>query len=212
LLIYPLVYLALWTLPLINDLLDYSDYFVRHPSFPLSLTSVMLLSFRGGVDAAIFCWREKPWRNIQQASGKKQSRLRGLRHVKNWRSWWSGRVVWLRRMRDPGGARRVSDANAVAEMEIRQARQLWWWEEEGKKRGDSVWMGIDSMPTDSEREKKKKRGRVSEIQFDSVKEDGTEGRAVDGEGVDGEVVDEGKMEAVRLWRDRQVDAGECSAV
>lgn len=116
-------------------------------------------------------------------------------------------------MSDPGGARRVSDANAVAEMEMRQARQLWWWEEEGKKRRDSVWMGTDSMPADSEREKKKKkRGRVSEIQFDGVEEDGTEGRVVDGEGVDEGVVDEGKMEAVRLWRDRQVDAGECSAV
>ncbi|KAL7267437.1 G protein-coupled receptor gpr1 [Rhizina undulata] len=68
--IYPLVYALMWVPSLVSTSLQYKDYFVTHPNFPLAC----LVSFTVPVQCAVDCWlftiREKPWRHIPQSNGK----------------------------------------------------------------------------------------------------------------------------------------------
>ena len=62
--IYPLVYLAVWTVPFASHCLQYSDYFSRNPPFALQCASVSILALQCAVDCCLFAFREKPWRHI----------------------------------------------------------------------------------------------------------------------------------------------------
>lgn len=77
LLIYPLVYLAVWTCPFISHLLGGRDI-----PFPLLVASLFSLSIQGAADALVFSLREKPWRQIQRDRGNDGSR--------QLRVWWRG--------------------------------------------------------------------------------------------------------------------------
>jgi G protein-coupled receptor GPR1 len=162
--IYPLVYLLLWTLPFVAHCLSYSDHFVMHPIFPLNLLNVTILSLLGAVDAWIFCWRERPWRRM-----KGQKRLRSLRKTDFWGGWWNQRVAWWQKMTARGDSRRggVDDVSVSGNPTIEMGPMtpmptpmLWWWEEEGRKRGDSVWIGTDGN-IESERRKSKSKSKLT---------------------------------------------------
>lgn len=75
LLIYPLVYLAVWICPFVSHLLG-----GRNVPFPLMIASLFSLSIQGAADALIFSLREKPWQQIE--SGGEDERVRPLRN------WW----------------------------------------------------------------------------------------------------------------------------
>lgn len=55
--IYPVVYVAVWTLPFIVHLTGYG----RGVPFGVRMASVCCLCLHGAIDAAIFSWKEKPW-------------------------------------------------------------------------------------------------------------------------------------------------------
>lgn len=77
LLVYPLVYLAVWTCPFVSHLLGGRDI-----PFPLLVASLFSLSIQGAADALVFSLREKPWRQIQrdrEDNGNRQLRV-----------WWRG--------------------------------------------------------------------------------------------------------------------------
>jgi hypothetical protein len=58
--VYPIVYVVLWTPPsIINIMMFFS---AAHLPTWLTILSTLCLTLMGGVDCAVFLWREKPWR------------------------------------------------------------------------------------------------------------------------------------------------------
>lgn len=68
--IYPLVYALMWVPPLISDSLQYTDYFARHPSFPLQCIVSFTLPIQCAVDCWLFATREKPWNRVNHGGRK----------------------------------------------------------------------------------------------------------------------------------------------
>lgn len=77
LLIYPLVYLAVWVCPFISHVLG-----GRNVPFPLLIATIFSLSIQGAADALVFALREKPWQQIE--NGREDEENRPLR------VWWRG--------------------------------------------------------------------------------------------------------------------------
>lgn len=142
--IYPAVYLLMWTIPFASHCLQYSDYYVKNPIFGLTIVATCMLSLQAGVDCIVFSWREKPWRRIPE--GHKFS-MDGLRAS------FSGRDD-----QTPNSSKKTSVA-VESDLEpgvsactprdpgsgpSSRATSAHWWEAEGKRRKDSVWLGTDS--------------------------------------------------------------------
>ena len=158
--VYPLVYLLMWTIPFANHCLVYSDAYVEHPSPALTTISTIMLALQGGVDCWLFCWRERPWKAARRQRERLCRRRKREEKRKN-----------RERQKDV-------EAEAVASIQTRRLSQLLrsksnnsyrpftrpsppprdstvgshWWEEEGRRRRDSVWMGTDrsNSPEDTE--------------------------------------------------------------
>ena len=64
--IYPLVYALMWMPPLFSHALQFTDWFVQNPSFPLQCVVAFTLPFQCFVDCWLFTIREKPWRYIPE--------------------------------------------------------------------------------------------------------------------------------------------------
>lgn len=130
--IYPLIYLLMWSFPFASHALNYDDRYVNRPIFWLSIVQTCSLALQAGVDSVVFSLREKPWRRIDDSS-----RL-SIPHFK-------GRVVGSmygvkRRSRSqPTQASRMPSTNQM------KRNSSHWWEAEGRKRKDSVWMGTDML-------------------------------------------------------------------
>ena len=62
--LYPIVYLLMWTIPLIAHAFKYNDRYAKRPLYSLTLLSVLCRLLIGFVDCVVFCAREKPWRHI----------------------------------------------------------------------------------------------------------------------------------------------------
>ena len=67
--VYPMVYLLMWTIPLVSHGFRYADRFAKQPLFILSLLSLLFRILIGTVDCVVFCIREKPWRHISRTNG-----------------------------------------------------------------------------------------------------------------------------------------------
>lgn len=67
--IYPLLYFVLWLPPFVQHLMNYSNHWVQHPVFGLSLLVFACISSMGAVDCIVFSLREKPWRHIPGSDG-----------------------------------------------------------------------------------------------------------------------------------------------
>jgi G protein-coupled receptor GPR1 len=120
--VYPLVYLLMWTFPFASHCLLYSDYYAAHPPFWLSIVTVASLSLQAGVDCIVFSWRERPWGRVEGDGGE-------------WRGVLGG---W-----NEGNER--GEGKETAGKETREKRDESWWEAEGRKRKDSVWMGTEQV-------------------------------------------------------------------
>lgn len=121
--VYPLVYLIMWTFPFASHCLLYSDYYAAHPPFWLSVITIASLSLQAGVDCLVFSWSERPWNRIESSHGS-----------------WSS-VVGLFRVKSDTG--QLSPSTLVDEQSGK--RDSNWWEAEGRKRKDSVWLGTDQV-------------------------------------------------------------------
>ncbi|PHH75559.1 hypothetical protein CDD80_2260 [Ophiocordyceps camponoti-rufipedis] len=64
--IYPMVYMGLWTVPLICHIMSLLD---RGETLGLSLASIASLSLQGVADALVFLVVEKPWRQPRHGGG-----------------------------------------------------------------------------------------------------------------------------------------------
>lgn len=67
--IYPIVYMILWSIPFIVNIMNYTDYYAQHPVFPLSIMTTFMLTAMTHVDVVVFCLRERPWRHIPGSDG-----------------------------------------------------------------------------------------------------------------------------------------------
>jgi G protein-coupled receptor GPR1 len=125
--IYPLVYMIMWSFPFASHALNYSSYYVMHPIFWLSVVQTVMLSLQAGVDSIMFSISEKPWRKAE--AGSKLS------------------VPFLRRRSDALLQRRSPDNSATSttspnsEQPASPTKAPMWWEAEGRRRKDSVWLG-----------------------------------------------------------------------
>ena len=128
--IYPAVYLAMWAFPFASHCLTYSDYYATHPPFWLSILSTCCLALQAGVEAVVFSWRERPWAMVDEKSPLSMS---SVRH--------SVRRSILCQPADEAGQPEHDDT----QHQPLPKRDASWWEEEGRKRKDSVWMGTDTL-------------------------------------------------------------------
>ena len=130
--IYPLIYILMWSFPFAYHALTYDDYYVAHPVFWLAIVQTIMLSLQAGVDSIVFSWREKPWRRIDDnsrysipfLSQKGKELVTGSRQGSKTRS-------------APGSFDAEADPT-------KSNRSSLWWEAEGRKRRDSIWLGTDS--------------------------------------------------------------------
>jgi G protein-coupled receptor GPR1 len=140
--VYPLVYMGMWILPFVADVLLFEDPMTISPPFALGCAAAIFGCSQAAVDSWLFFTREKPWKHIHETDGSFWGSL------KFW-SGWNG-VRRKRRKREPGKTRdeMVRDSRAAyhrREEELAQRRLVAvqgaqsggdrrdrsWWEAEG---------------------------------------------------------------------------------
>lgn len=139
--IYPAVYLFMWIFPFAAHCTLYNDYYVEHPIYWLTILSTCMFSLQAAADCIVFSWREKPWRRISEDSKFVLHSIRpsfSIRHgsVKNRSAVPSIAIA-------PDEELGPADHAHGSSMTNRNAGNNWW-EAEGRKRKDSVWLGVDS--------------------------------------------------------------------
>jgi hypothetical protein len=124
----------MWSFPFASHALNYDDYYVNHPIFWLAVVQTCSLALQAGVDSVVFSLREKPWKRIDEKSRW------SVPHFK-------GRILGSI---DRGTSKGKGTSNAASAQSsqlamVNQAKRTSanWWEAEGMKRKDSVWMGTD---------------------------------------------------------------------
>ena len=121
--IYPLIYVLMWTFPFANHISMYFTYIVQHPIFWLSIMSTLSLALQAGVNGLVFSIKEQPWRRIDPQS----------RFSINF-------CFWIHKA--------TPDHAPEDETEVEKPPapdNSHWWEAEGRRRRDSVWMGTDVL-------------------------------------------------------------------
>jgi G protein-coupled receptor GPR1 len=139
--IYPVVYVLMWVFPFVSHCLQYSDYFVVHPPFWLNMVATCSLALQAGADCAVFSWREKPWRRVRRNGGREKVAKERLRRMS---AWTLGRGTIGKISVGAGGGMGGGEPPPVAN-KSGWKHDSHWWEEEGKKRKDSVWLGTDTI-------------------------------------------------------------------
>lgn len=131
--IYPLVYIIMWSFPFASHALTYSDYYVMHPIFWLAVVQTAMLSLQAGVDSTLFSWMERPWNRIDGNSRLSMAFLK--RQSKS--------LLERHRPEKNGPSKPTLVAEETAAPIKRNPN---WWEAEGRRRNDSVWMGTSTYP------------------------------------------------------------------
>ncbi|EXJ75387.1 uncharacterized protein A1O5_02083 [Cladophialophora psammophila CBS 110553] len=129
--IYPLVYIIMWSFPFASHALNYSNYYVQHPIFWLSLVQTIMLSLQAGIDSMLFSWTEKPWRRVESSSKFSIPFLR--RRSKG----------FLQRQGSETQSTSLSEGGVKREPSAKQNSH--WWEAEGRRRNDSIWLGTNTI-------------------------------------------------------------------
>ncbi|KAL2429762.1 hypothetical protein ABEF95_010972 [Exophiala dermatitidis] len=131
--VYPAVYVVMWSFPFAQHVLYYNDYYVRHPVFWLNLVVSMMLSLQAGADGIIFSWAEKTRRREEDPS---------LRCALQ-RAW--ERVKTMVGRGSPDGeesaTQPVERVSSRGQHNDQPPRTRHWWEAEGRRRRDSIWLG-----------------------------------------------------------------------
>ena len=195
--IYPAVYMLMWLIPFLGHCLNYSDHFWRNPVFTIQCCVVIVIPLQCAVDCWLFAYREKPWQYIRGSEGTfwnsfafwthgrhgKAGRMPPVREVgdqcpgKSEREMSAdsrlayqrrddeiARMTALRmtRAEDPGSKQSSSAVNG-------RGNDVNWWEEEARRRQDSVWMWTEGSgePVWSKRERVSTVSTIEEENEDS---------------------------------------------
>ncbi|KAI9894985.1 MAG: hypothetical protein M1814_000207 [Vezdaea aestivalis] len=165
--IYPIVYMFMWIVPFISHCMQYTDYWTENPSFVLTCFVNVIVPLQCAVDCWLFSTREKPWRYIPGSPGTFTTSFLFWTHDRTGEAAGKSSVPTARH--GPGKSRAEMAAEArvaykrreeemarsseaiqerarerKASLARRGGRDKSWWDEEGKRRRDSVLM--DSIP------------------------------------------------------------------
>ena len=66
--IYPMVYLMVWLIPFVVNIMNYTSW-AQHPVYALQILQVIMLTMMTTIDVVVFSWRETPWRHIPGSDG-----------------------------------------------------------------------------------------------------------------------------------------------
>ena len=121
----------MWSFPFASHALSYSDYYVMHPIFWLAVLQTAMLALQAGVDSIVFSWMERPWRRIDG-----NSRL-SIPFLKR-----QSKALLERRCAEKNGSSRPVPVAEEIAMPVQ--RNPHWWEAEGRRRNDSVWLGTST--------------------------------------------------------------------
>ena len=67
--IYPCIYMILWVIPFVANVMNYSDYWAQNPVFVLRMLQLLCVTIMTFMEVVIFSWRERPWRHIPGSDG-----------------------------------------------------------------------------------------------------------------------------------------------
>ncbi|KIW43991.1 uncharacterized protein PV06_05035 [Exophiala oligosperma] len=129
--VYPLVYIIVWTFPFVFQVRLYNEYYVKHPVYWINILSVIMLSLQAGADCILFSWTEKPWRRI--ASNSRFSLPAVHRR---------SRAIFRRTHRKQSPP---NTSQQEAHEQSQPKRVVHWWEAEGRRRRDSVWLHTSTI-------------------------------------------------------------------
>ncbi|RCK64799.1 G protein-coupled receptor GPR1 [Candida viswanathii] len=74
--IYPFAYCFVWLFPFILQATQFNYELKHHPVYWLNVLGAFMQPFNGFVDAAVFFYRERPWKNTTMRTFEKEHRLR----------------------------------------------------------------------------------------------------------------------------------------
>lgn len=142
--LYPVSYMLVWTFPFVSQCLQLTGTNFENQPRWLQLLVTSVLALQASVDAAVFSYRERPWK---RARGRALISRVQLQRLKLWRP----------------TSQSLEKGIGVEDGKVQEAAQQndgsmspkgspCWWEEEGKKRRDSVWMGTDTLPVAKSRQ------------------------------------------------------------
>lgn len=140
--VYPAVYVLMWIFPLVSHCLLYNDYYVHNQIYWLTVAQICSVSLQAAADCVVFSWREKPWRRVPEKHGWSFSPF----------SLWQ--CISVRPSAEPAVITRGDEEqsqngyslNGLVAGPSSRAASSHWWEAEGKKRRDSIWLGTDTHP------------------------------------------------------------------
>ncbi|KAH8809082.1 G protein-coupled glucose receptor regulating Gpa2-domain-containing protein [Xylogone sp. PMI_703] len=123
--IYPLVYVAMWILPFVYHVMQFTDRYVENPSFPLNILVTIFICSQAAVDCWLFSTREKPWKYMPGHDG---SFLGSLKFWTGWEGKEKKHMIHVSRVHGPGKTREemVREARAAyrrRDEEMAQRRQ-----------------------------------------------------------------------------------------
>ena len=135
--LYPISYLLVWIFPLVSQCLQLTGHHFENQALWLQILVTGVLALQASVDAAVFSYRERPWR---RASGRALIPMDKLQRLKRWRP-------ATQDIEKGGGAGKGTNQETTGQNpgSVSARGSVCWWEEEGRKRKDSVWMGTDAM-------------------------------------------------------------------
>jgi len=142
--IYPAVYVLMWAFPFASHCLLYNDYYVTHPIYWLTIISTCMFSLQAGVDCMVFSWREKPWRRIPEGHRFSMEGLRASFHGRHDQTPNRSANISVAIGSDMEGGVDGNTPRGLVSGVSSRAPSALWWEAEGKRRKDSVWMGTDT--------------------------------------------------------------------
>lgn len=171
--IYPAVYMLMWVLPFVGHCFNYSDHYSHYPIFAINTFVVVSLPLQCAVDCWLFAYREKPWKYIPGSRGtfwnsfafcthNRQGEAAGMvmaggsddqvnrrSHVEKSDE---SRLAYQRREDEMSRLRamRMSRNHETTSMVAltRRDGDRNWWDEEGRRRQDSVWLGTGGSEPD----------------------------------------------------------------
>ena len=74
--IYPFAYCFVWLFPFILQATQFNYELKHHPVYWLNVLGAFMQPFNGFVDALVFFYRERPWKNTTMKTFEKEHRQR----------------------------------------------------------------------------------------------------------------------------------------
>lgn len=135
--LYPVSYMLSWTFPFVSQCIQLTGIQFESQSLWLQILVTGVLALQASVDAAVFSYRERPWK---RARGRALISRAKIQQLKLWRP--------TNLISGKGDGVANETCQTVAYQNPGRERpngSPCWWEAEGKKRRDSVWMGTDAL-------------------------------------------------------------------